>query len=335
MKYYKQQDKIVVDDIEQFNPEHILECGQVFRYKKTNECYTICSLDKFAKIVPKFENQNPNCNQKKLIGYEIITKDVDYFENYFDLKTDYTLIKQNALKIFENNSISVNKDFLKLAIDFGFGIRILKQNYLEAIISFVISQNNNISRIQSLIEKLCSSYGTKIDDYFAFPTLNQLLKITKQDFEDMGMGYRSQYLINTIQYLSNFDFDNFSILTLEEKEKSILSIKGIGQKVCDCILLFGFYQMKVFPVDTWIEKVYVEYFSNLQNNKILQKNEKNTEKLLKNIKKNQKNEKNQSKNEKLKNYDRLKIRNYLVNIFDNYSGFAQQYLFYYQRSKQD
>lgn len=285
MQYKKSKDKIIITDLTQFNPKHILECGQVFRFKKINDDYIVYSLDKKAVISKIIENN-------KLVAYQIQTKDVDYFEEYFALKQDYNLIKNNVLNL-------INSDFMKDAIDFGYGIRILKQNYLEATISFVISQNNNIKRIQLIIENLCKNFGANMGDFYAFPTLRQLNKVTEKDFKKMGAGYRASYLVETIKWLNNFDYNNFINLSFDNQQKQILSVKGIGQKVADCIMLFGYYNMQVFPVDTWIDKVYREYFC-------------------------------KDKDEKL---DRIKIRNSLVDIFKNYSGYAQQYLFYYRRSK--
>ena len=134
MIYEIKNNIIYVTDKSQFNPKHILECGQVFRYGKNNDNnYFVISKDLKATI---FEHKN---------FYEIISNDANYFVNYFDLNTDYNIIK-NKLK---------QDKVLSPMIDFGYGIRILNANPLEMIFSFTISQNNNISRIQKIIEKLC------------------------------------------------------------------------------------------------------------------------------------------------------------------------------------
>lgn len=293
MKYHTEKDKIVVQDTKDFCPMHILECGQVFRFKKIDNFYQVFSKDKCATIKPKYNDKN------EVIGYDIITNDTQYFENYFDLKTDYNLVKNKVLMLCQN------EQFMQNAVDFGNGIRLLNQDPFEATISFVISQNNNIKRIQLIIEKICEKFGTKIGEYYAFPTQKQLENATEQDFKNLGAGYRAKFLVNVIKYFDNFDFAKFSQKPILEMEKQLLSITGIGQKVADCIMLFGYHKMEYFPVDTWIEKVFREYFGG-------------------NVKLSQ----SQSSN-------RLKIREFLVGKFGEYSGYAQQYLFYFQRSEKN
>ncbi|MBQ0017458.1 MAG: DNA-3-methyladenine glycosylase 2 family protein [Clostridiales bacterium] len=284
MKYTKEKDRIIIEKCEDFNAEHILECGQVFRYKKVGNKYLVFSTNKCAEV---FEE-----NDKIIIK----TSDVDYFENYFDLTTDYANIKSEIVKVFKQNYKDKDFKFLLKAIDYGKGIRILKQNFMEAMLSFVISQNNNIKRIQLIVERMCERYGTNMGSYYAFPTLEQLEKITLNEYSEMGLGYRASYMVEVVKMLGSFDYDKFTALNSDEKLKFLLNTKGIGPKVADCIMLFGFYEMKVFPVDTWIVKVFNEYFDN-------------------------------------KVSDRKVMRKTLVDIFDIYAGYAQQYLFYYQRLK--
>ena len=152
MRYEVLKDKIKIYGKEDFNPEHILECGQVFSYTKIDH-YISFSADKKADI---FETRD---------GFEIVTKDPQYFEDYFDLKTDYTKIKDQLSKY----------KILEKPLKFGYGIRILKQNLFEALISFVVSQNNNIKRIKAILFKIREKFGTKMGDYFAFPTRQHLL----------------------------------------------------------------------------------------------------------------------------------------------------------------
>ena len=283
MKYIKAKDKIIIKNCEDFNAQHILECGQVFRYKLVDKDYIVYSKDKCAFIK---QNCNENC-------VEIITNDVDYFENYFDLKQDYSLIKKTILS---NCKFLNDKQVMQKAMQFGSGIRILRQDSFEMVISFLISQNNNIKRIQNSVEKLSQTYGTNMGGYFAFPTPQQLKNATEEDYKSFGLGYRAKYMVEVVKAFQDFNYENFKNLSLENQILELLKIKGIGAKVADCILLFGFYQMRVFPVDTWIEKVYNQHFNS--ENLSLSRNE---------------------------------IRQKLVEIFGDYSGYAQQYLFYYQR----
>ena len=169
----------------------------------------------------------------------------------------------------------------------------MKQDPFETIISFIISSNNNIKRIQKILFAIREKFGNKIEDYYTFPTVEQLLLATEQDFKNLGAGYRSKYLEIVVKQLSKIDLNSLNSLSTEELNKELLKLMGVGQKVADCIMLFGFGRGDVFPVDTWIEKVYCAYFE--------------------------------------EEHDRVKIRRNLVNMFKQNSGYAQQYLFYSQR----
>jgi len=167
MRYEIQKNKIIIYNPTDFNAQQILDCGQIFRYKIDGNVATVHSLDKCARVITEED------------AIVIETEDVDYFENFFDLKTDYSQIKKELKK----------DKFLTAAVDYGYGIRILNNDTFEMIVSFIISQNNNIPRIKKSIEWLCENFGSKCDDYFAFPTLEQLKKATDQDYKNAGLGY--------------------------------------------------------------------------------------------------------------------------------------------------
>lgn len=275
MEYKITKEKIIVFDKSQFNPVHILECGQIFRYKKNqNGDYVVFSLDKCATI-KTFEDR-----------YEILTNDAQYFENFFDLKFDYN---EEKTKLANQNNT------LKLATDFGCGIRILKQNPVEMIFSFIISSNNNIKRIQSLVEKLCQKCGKNMGEYFAFPSIEQIATLSVDDLRQMGMGFRAKYIFETAKRLKFLDISTWSHLETETLLVELQKLDGVGPKVADCIALFGYHKTDSFPVDTWVEKVYNCYFA------------------------------------KTKETNRKIIRQKLVEMFGNDSGYAQQYLFYFKR----
>lgn len=297
--YYTEENKIIVTNLSEFNITHILECGQIFRYKNLGDHYDVFSLNKKASIY--------TFNDKVII----YTKDVNYFVNFFDLDTSYALVKAKL------SHFKVLSESLRLA----YGIRILNQNSFEMIVSFIISANNNIKRIQSIIEKICEKFGSKDSDenFYAFPSREELLKATKEDFKQLGAGYRAEYLYNVVRQLENFDYDFIKNNPSEKGLPVLLNLSGVGPKVADCILLFGFNKSDVFPVDTWIIKIYNEYFKEYFN-------QKNTLKTCKNIKQlDDKNQQNKKENVK-------QIRKNLVGLFKDLSGYAQQYLFYYKRS---
>ncbi|MBQ2864431.1 MAG: hypothetical protein IJE91_03075 [Clostridia bacterium] len=276
MEYIVKNNEIFIPASPDFNAKQTLECGQVFRFKQTAFGYEVYSLNHKATLI---------CQKD---GTKIVCDDVKYFINYFDLLTDYAKIKQEL----NGNA------FVKNAISFGEGIRILRQDPIETIISFLISQNNNIPRIKKIIETICECYGEKCDGYFAFPTLQKLSTIPKQFFTDIKCGYRDEYLFSSIQKLaSGFNIQAIKTMPSEQANKYLTELKGVGNKVADCILLYGFYKTDVFPTDTWIKKVYSDF------------------------------------NPSAKNKQAVQIRNEFVKTYGNLSGYAQQYLFYSKREK--
>ena len=278
MIYTVDENKIIVSDTNQFNAQHILECGQVFRYNKTDNGYEVFSQNHKAVIQDVAGKTVINCD------------DLNYFINYFDLNTNYDKIKINLIcdKITEK------------AVKFGYGIRILKQDPLETIIGFIISANNNIPRIRKTLELLCKSYGTKMEDYYAFPTLKQLNEIPLSFFRTIGCGYRDKYLFETIKAINNgFDINVVYSMNSYEANKYLQKLLGIGVKVADCILLFAYGKTDVFPADTWIKKLYCDY--------------------------------NNLKNTDTKDIKTQIVKEYFENYFGKYSGYAQQYLYYYKR----
>ena len=260
-------------DSQYFSVRDTLECGQIFRYKHLGgEKYGVYSQDKYAEL----ETQN-----NKVI---VRTLDSDYFWHFFDLDTDY------AEKVKRISAIS---PLMKEAAEFGKGIRILNQDLTEMIFSFIISANNNIKRIQLIIERLCNSLGRQTPYGNAFPTVEDMAAQTVEFYTRMGAGYRDKYLLETAQMLLSYDLGTLSILDSSAARKELLRFMGVGPKVADCILLFGLKRFDVFPVDTWLKKVYHSYF---------EQGHKDTE-----------------------------ISDYFCKLCGNDAGLCQQYLFYFQR----
>lgn len=276
MIYEIKNDVIKVYDKSQFNPKHILECGQVFRFGlDENNNYYVISKSFKATIV-----ENKDC-------YDIISNNPLYFVNYFDLDTDYNQIKS----VLKKNKV------LSKMIDYGYGVRILKGDAHEMIFSYIISQNNNIKRIQKIIEKLCS-IGTANKDYHSFPTIKELANAPFEFYQTLGAGYRDKFLYQTAKTLKDIDIEKIKQLQTDEIFDFLTKLQGVGPKVASCILLFGFGKKDKFPVDTWIEQVYYRYFSSTKRT-------------------------------------RPQIQKYFEDDFKENSGIAQQYLFYYERERKD
>ena len=276
----------ILKDAKSFEPIHIFECGQCFRWNKQEDgSYT--GIFKNNVINVKKENNN-------IIFSGICEGDIkEICTEYFDLKTDYEGIKRKLSGI---------DDYLKNSINYGQGIRILKQDLWETLISFIISANNNIPRIKLIIERTSKQYGTKIEfrgrTYYTFPTPKMLENATVQDFRNLGLGFRDKRVYETVQKTLKNEID----LNKLEKEKNIetlrnelLEIPGVGPKVADCVMLFALKKFEVFPVDVWVRRVIAElYFENSEQ---------------------------QPKT----------IQRFAKEQYGNLAGLAQQYLFYWKR----
>lgn len=274
-------EKIVISDI-YFNIKDTLDCGQVFRYCEHEKGYLVYSADKCAYCYADNGNTVIECEPNEK----------DYFYNYFDLANDYELIYTSAIK--------TKYAILKKSAELGRGVRILNQNVEEALFSFVVSQNNNIPRIKSIIEKLCIELGERKEfngkEYYTFPTAKVMSNERLELYKSIGLGYRAEYVKNLAQKIADgLDLEKLKKLSTAEIRKELIKLHGVGEKVADCVTLFGYHRGDSFPVDTWIEKLYKEDF----NGKLT---------------------------------DRKKISEWLVTEFKEKSGYYQQYLFYYKRS---
>ena len=173
--------------------------------------------------------------------------------DYFDLKTDYS----------DFAKLAVGDEYLTAAVKYGYGIRILRQDLWEMIISFVISQQNNIPRIKSLIRKLCEPYGER------FPTQYELAEHSVEYFKNLGFGYRSEYLYRIAQDISSgrFDLDKLRNMQYPDAIRYLLKLHGVGIKVANCIALFGLYKTEAFPVDVWIQRIITRHYNGAFNYK--------------------------------------------------------------------
>lgn len=187
---------------------------------------------------------------------------------------------------------------LSHAAEAGKGLRLLKQDKEETIFSFIISQNNNIPRIKGIISRICGGLGQKREfdgsEYFSFPSARVLAEKDAQYYRSLGLGYRDEFIVDTAKRIAAEGLEGLEGLGAAELKKRLIGYKGIGPKVADCICLFGYGIAASFPVDTWVEKIYREDFGG-----------------------------------QLKN--REKINKFFTETFGEYSGYAQQYLFYGKR----
>lgn len=237
---------IILHGVKCLDLELTLDCGQAFRWVKEKD-------ESFSGVA-----SGVYLNISKIGEDTFLLKDTSEndFENiwrkYFDFDRDY-------VKICE--TLKEDK-LLASTIDEYYGIRILNQDSWEALCSFVISQQNNIKRIKGIIERLCEKYGQEVKKgFYSFPSAKRLSKLSVEDFEELGTGYRAKYLEKLAKSVASgeIDLEKIKNLPLEKARKELLNIYGVGIKVANCALLFGFGFYDAFPVDVWMKRV-MEYY---------------------------------------------------------------------------
>ena len=285
-----QEQKLILQKVDSFELKDIFECGQCFRWNEQKDKSYTGVLGKNVVNVKK-EKQN-------VIIEGLFEKDIKQtIEEYFDLKRDYSSIKEQLSKIDKN---------MEMSVKYGQGIRLLNQDLWETIASFIISANNNIPRIKGIIERLCQKYGDKMiwrkKDYYTFPTPEQLKNVIIQDYRNLGFGFRDKRIYETTQMILKGEVDlnqmQKNLNTIEVREQ-LLSLPGVGPKVADCILLFSnLKRLQVFPIDVWVRRVMNDlYIKQQQEEKVSKK----------------------------------QIEEIAQEKFGDLAGLAQQYLFYWRR----
>lgn len=279
----------VIDKMKSFNPKHIFDCGQCFRWNENEDgSYTGVFKDNVLNVRETDE---------KIVFSGICGGNIkDICRDYFDLDTDYEAIKKVLANVDDN---------VKESIKYGEGIRILKQDLWETIISFIISANNNIPRIKKIIERISAKYGKPIclngNTYYTFPTVEELSKASVQDLRDLGLGFRDKRVHDTTQLILNKEVDLNKLQEITDSDKlreELNKLPGVGDKVADCIMLFSMKRFDVFPVDVWVRRVMNELYI---------------------------------KSEDEKKIDKKQIRSLAEKKYGNLAGIAQQYLFYWKR----
>ena len=236
-----------------FNLKQIADSGQCFRMNPISENkYSLIAFDQYIELEQVEEDIiDISCSEK---DYELIWKD------YFDLDYDYGRIASGLT--------SGTDEFLRAAATYGSGIRILRQDSFEMLISFIISQNKNIPSIKTCIERICENYGESIEDkttgsvYNTFPMAHILAMANKEDLRALKLGYRDEYIIGASRAVTmgDINLDELKLLSHEEAVIALKSIKGIGDKVANCISLFGLHHIEAFPIDVWMKRVLTEYY---------------------------------------------------------------------------
>lgn len=239
-----------------FNLKHIADSGQCFRMNPVKEdTYSVIAFNRYIELTQiEPDVIEMTCHEEE---FENIWKE------YFDLNYNYEDVV-NHLKKGED-------EFLKSAVDFGNGLRILKQDVFETLISFIISQRKSIPAIKNCIEQLCFHFGEKMvsncgekKGYYTFPTPEKLATVPVEELRKTGLGYRDIYVLNTAQSVMKGEINLVDLkqMNFEDSVKQLMNLSGVGIKVANCVSLYGLHHIDAFPIDVWIERILKEIYQN-------------------------------------------------------------------------
>ena len=231
-------------EMDNFDLGQICRSGQCFRMDQIgDDRYRVIAGDKYLELTQERGIVNFFCPEEDFIFFWI---------RYFDLDHDYNEYIQK---------INPRDKYLTAAGEMGSGIRILQQDLWEKIISFLISQQNNITRIKKCIENISREFGEKKEsstgaEYYAFPTAQALASATEEQLRECNLGYRAKYVLDTARkvFFGDISLESIYDMTYKNARKELLNLYGVGEKVADCICLFGLHQLDAFPIDTHIRQ---------------------------------------------------------------------------------
>ncbi len=246
MNYKVNNDNIEFTCPECFNVELSLFCGQAFRWKKDEKGSFYGTVKGKTVVISADEN--------KIILSGTNEKDfLEIWVPYFDLDRDYKALTDN----FRSDK------YISQALDEFYGIRILHQEPWEALCSFIISQNNNIPRICGIIDRLCAFFGEKNScGEYSFPSAKAVSQLTLEQMAPLRAGFRSKYILDAAQKIENgeISLEEIANMPIEKAREELMKIKGVGPKVAECTLLYGFGRLEAFPVDVWVKRIMAELY---------------------------------------------------------------------------
>ena len=279
-----------------FDLDFSLCCGQVFRWKKTGDWWYGIVGDNVCKI--------RQCGNK--LEYQGVSE--DFVRNYFGLNDDLEQISQCISK----------DDYIRKALSKFEGLRIVRQVPWECLISFICATYKSIAAIELMLRKISEKYGEKrvVDgcDFYIFPKAERLANASENGLRECGLGYRAKYVQETAKKIhdENVDLENLKALPYLEARKKILEFQGVGLKVADCVLLFSLKKMEAFPVDVWVKRVILNHYADQFPDELVKK---------------------MRSHDSLTNGEYEKIGAFARDYFGRYAGYAQEYLYHYERTQ--
>jgi len=249
--------------------EKTFECGQCFRWNRRDDAYIGIVRGRAARLFYRGGD----------VMIECAAEDIPLWHHYFDMDLDYSAI-----------SFGDAGEYFAACEEFGRGIRILRQEFWEALCSFIISQCNNIPRIKGIVESLCQGFGEPLEFrgeiYYSFPGPDILATLSPGELAPLRAGYRAPYIISAARAVSLGELTPEALGSREEAVRALCGISGVGKKVASCTALYGLHDMTGFPIDTWMKRALANHFP----------------------------------------------EDFTPEVFGEYAGLAQQYIFYYART---
>ena len=278
---------VIVEGVKDFKLSQILECGQCFHFDRLeDEVYEVIAFGRAVKMEQVDDN---------LRIYGSSAEDYDkIWRPYLDMDNDYGLIKDSVVRA---------DAALKAAVDEKDGIRILNQDFFETLISFIISQNKNIPQIKQCVKNISHRFGDEVigyngETFYIFPDVQRLHEVTEDELRECKVGFRAPYIKNAAEavYSGTVTKDKLDGLDIENARELLMTIKGVGEKVANCVLLFGLGRREAFPVDVWMKRIMEQMYFDGRDTK------------------------------------KPEIEAFAVKKFGDLGGYAQQYLFDYART---
>ena len=287
MKVSCENNIVTVDGVNDFTLSQILECGQCFHFDKLDEeVYEVVAFGRAVKMEQ---------TDKVLRIYGSSMEDYEgIWKLYLDMDNDYGLIKQSVIKA---------DGALKTAVDEKSGIHILNQDFFETLISFIVSQNKSIPQIKQCVKNISHRFGDEVKGYngetfYVFPDVQRLHDATEEELRECKVGFRAPYIKNATEavYSGAVTKEKLDELDIAQARELLMTIKGVGEKVANCVLLFGLGRREAFPVDVWMKRIMEQMYFDGKDTK------------------------------------KQDIEAFAVNKFGDLGGYAQQYLFDYART---
>lgn len=265
-----------------FDLRKIIDSGQCFRAREIENNLFRFITKKYVVYIKQVDETtfDVSCSQADWEGT---------WAAYFDLETNYAEIRESICQFAERTACG---DYLKSAVEFSKGIRILRQEPFETLISFIISQRKTIPAIRKSVELICDQFGRIVktdleDDVRLFPTPEQLSKATMLNLSSCALGYRGAYVRDAIEKVFEriVRLDDFRKTPDEDMLMELQQIKGVGMKIASCVALYAYHRLNIAPIDVWIKRAIQEDFKGVN----------------------------------------------VFAEFERYAGILQQYIFYYKR----